>query len=97
MRTWKSMEILNICIHVVYTKLAHKLQYYVFTNTICTFAVAHLQCALLQGFFIYMNVNLKKKIKYITLILHKHEYGFRQTNKNNIHKQLYKPKTHLAK
>ena len=61
MRTWKSMEILNICIHVVYTKLAHKLQYYVFTISICTFAVTYLQCALLQGFFIYMNVNLNKK------------------------------------
>lgn len=51
----------NICIDVVYTKLAHKLQYYVFTNSICTFAVTYLQCALLQGFFIYMNVNLNKK------------------------------------
>ena len=35
----------------------------------------------------------QKKIKYISLIPHKHEYGFRQTNKNNIHKTIIETKT----
>lgn len=96
MRTWKSMEIYVYMLYIQNWLINYSTMYLQILY-ICTFEVAHLQCALLQGFFIYMNVNLKKKIKYITLILHKHEYGFRQTNKNNIHKQLYKPKTHLAK